>query len=294
MVLSALLTRSERNYSVLAQGLMKRHLSGNPQPDSPKTVNSKSSSPFVAASFATMSLPTGPDCPAEDGIAAARNKAGARDAACGTLFLLLICTGIYSWCEPMVHYFTKLSYILCILLGGNQQTAPKSPRLEERKDALRSHPFSKDIHGGCSPPSPVLRSSHGPSGPPTCSQRKFLPKSFSSRRRTFCWQGREGKQQQWPPLTDGGTAACCPEPLCPYWTWTTRTESSLCFGCASARGAAWPHGALACIFSRQLVQNITSRLSRLTQKSVKSLSSRSANFSSPVALERHVLVSMVL
>lgn len=105
--------------------------------------------------------------------------------------------------------------------------------------------------------------------------------------------GQEGKQQQWPPLTDGGTAACCPEPHCPYWTWT-RTESSLCFGCASARGAAWPHGALACIFSRQLVQNITSRLSRLMQKSVKSLSSRSANFSSPVALERHVLVSMVL
>lgn len=60
------------------------------------------------------------------------------------------------------------------------------------------------------------------------------------------------------------------------------------------RRAVRPHGALACIFSRQLAQNASSRLSRLAQKSVKSLSSRSANFSSPVALERHVLVSMVL
>lgn len=54
------------------------------------------------------------------------------------------------------------------------------------------------------------------------------------------------------------------------------------------------HGALACIFSRQLAQKATSRLSRLPQKSVKSFSSRSANLSSPVALERQVLVSMVL
>lgn len=136
----------------------------------------------------------GPDCPAEDGTAAARNQLGARDAARGTLFLLLICTGIYSCCEPMVHYFTKLSYILCTLLGGKWQTAPKSPRLAEGKDAPRSHPLSKDIHGGCSPPSPVLRSSHGPSGPPTCSQRSFLPESFSSRGRTFRgvgWGGGE-------------------------------------------------------------------------------------------------------
>lgn len=215
VVLSALLTRSERNYSVLAQGLMKRHRSGNPRPDSPKTVNSKSSSPSVAASFATMSLPTRPDCPAEDGIAAARNKAGARDAACGTLFLLLICTGIYSWFEPMVHYFTKLSYILCILLGGNQQTAPKSPRLGERKDALRSHPFSKDIHGGCSPPSPVLRSSHGPSGPPTCSQHSFLPESFSSRRRTFCWRGRRESSSNGPHSRTEALPPAARSPIAP-------------------------------------------------------------------------------
>lgn len=63
----------------------------------------------------------GHDCPAEDRTAAAGNQAGDGDAARGTLFLLLICTGIYSWCEPMVHYFTKLSYILCTLLGRERQ-----------------------------------------------------------------------------------------------------------------------------------------------------------------------------
>lgn len=154
----------------------------------------------------------GPDCPAEDGITAARNQARAGDAACGTLFLPQICTGIYSWCEPMVHYFTKLSYILCTLSGGKRQAAPKSPRLVEGKDARGSHPLSKDIHGGCSPPSPVLRSSHGPSGPPTCSQSSFLPKSFSSRGRTSWGGGRSSSSGPHsptgalPPATQSLTA----------------------------------------------------------------------------------------
>lgn len=143
----------------------------------------------MAASFATTSLAIGPGCPAKERIAAARNQAGAGDAACGTLFLLLICTGIYSRYEPMVHYFTKLSYILCTLLGGKCQTAPKCLQLVEGKNARRSHPLSKDIHGGCSPLSSGLRSFHGPCGPPTCSQRQFLPESFSSRGRTFGGMG---------------------------------------------------------------------------------------------------------
>lgn len=62
----------------------------------------------------------------------------------------------------------------------------------------------------------------------------------------------------------------------------------------SLRDTSLFHGALACILSRQSVQNKTSRLSLFQQKSVKSFSNRSANFSSPVALDRHVFVSMVL
>jgi len=62
----------------------------------------------------------------------------------------------------------------------------------------------------------------------------------------------------------------------------------------SLRDTTLFHGALACILSRQSVQNNTSRLSLFQQKSVKSFSNRSANFSSPVALDRHVFVSMVL
>lgn len=62
----------------------------------------------------------------------------------------------------------------------------------------------------------------------------------------------------------------------------------------SLRDTTLFHGALACILSRQSVQNERSRLSLFQQKSVKSFSNRSANFSSPVALDRHVFVSMVL
>lgn len=102
---------------------------------------------------------------------------------------------------------------------------------------------------------------HGPSESPTCSGR---------------WWGSSSG----PHSLTVTNCLLMPEPDC--------TSPS------SDPGAARSHGALACIFSRQLIQNATSRLSRLMQKSVKSFSSRSANFSSPVALERHVLVSMVL
>lgn len=77
-------------------------------------------------------------------------------------------------------------------------------------------------------------------------------------------------------------------------TLTAQSLTDPTEGQQQARSRPQRHGALACIFSRQLVQKATSRLSRLMQKSVKSFSSRSANRSSPVALERHVLVSIVL
>lgn len=165
-----MLIKSERNYFTPAQRPVKRHLSVSTTRLS-KTVNSRVLLTFCGCLICHYVPGDGARLPSQGWGHCCQEPGWARDAAHGTLFLLLIYTGMYSWCEPMVHYFTKLSYILCTLLGGKWQTAPKSPRLVEGKDAHRSHPLSKDIHGGCPPPSPVLRPSHGPSGPPTCSQR---------------------------------------------------------------------------------------------------------------------------
>lgn len=145
----------------------------------------------------------GTGLPSTDGIAVAGSHAESRDVARGTLFLLLIYTGIYSGCEPIVHYFTKLSYILCTLLGWN--SALNSPHMVEEKDAHRSHPLSEDICLGCLPLSPVLRPSHGPSVPPTCSWRQLLPKCFYSSRRNL-W-GEEA-QATAPTHLQWQTAIC--------------------------------------------------------------------------------------
>lgn len=162
--------------------------------------------------------------------------------------------------------------------SGKCRSCSRSPR-GVQEGTLRGAAPSEDTPGGC------LSPSHGPSGPPTCSGR-----ALAASRTLLLERKNTGGKRQWrPPPPDGGKLPPVPR------AWLILLNTT-----ADGRAPSHPltprraQGALACIFSRQLAQKATSRLSRLTQKSVKSLSSRSANFSSPVALERQVLVSMVL
>lgn len=93
-------------------------------------------------------------CLAEDGTAAARNHTGDREATRGTLFQLPICTGIYSWCEPMVHYFTTLSYILCTLLSGKWQILLRIAHGRWKKGTLKGAAPSRRTFMGAARPLP--------------------------------------------------------------------------------------------------------------------------------------------
>lgn len=204
----------------------------------------ESSPASSATSSASRAPATGRDRPAQDGVAAAGDQAGDRDAARGTLFLLLLCTGIYSGVS--LWYIISQNYTSC----------------EHSSWAGSGRSHSDRLRMFTGQPSRLLPGHSG-----SCN---FLPG------RGWTLVGGQAPPQPPPPRT-------CP----------TVPPTSL-----TGRGTPAPapacHGALACIFSRQLAQKATSRLSRLPQKSVKSFSSRSANLSSPVALERQVLVSMVL
>lgn len=70
------------------------------------------SSPVSSATSSASRAPaTGRDRPAQDGVAAAGDQAGDRDAARGTLFLLLLCTGIYSGVS--LWYIISQNYTSC-------------------------------------------------------------------------------------------------------------------------------------------------------------------------------------
>lgn len=203
------------------------------------------SSPASAAmSPASRAPATGHNRLAQEGVAAPGDQAGDRDAAWGTLFPLLLCTGIYS-CVSL-WYIISQNYTSCAHSSWEGSGRSRFARLR-MLTGLPSRPLPGHS-GSCSLPSGrgwTLVGDMHPHNPHPLS----LPDH--------------------PPLSLMGSGTPAPSTLA-------------------------HHGALACIFSRQPVQKATSRLSRLPQKSVKSFSSRSANLSSPVALERQVLVSMVL
>lgn len=208
----------------------------------------ESSPASLATSSASWAPATGHDHlahdrPAQDGVAAAGDRPGDRDAARGTLFPFLLCTGIYS-CVSL-WYIISQNYTSC----------------EHSSWAGSGRSHSNRLRMLTGPPSHLLPGHSG-----SCS---FPPGRG--------WTLVGDKHPHSPPHR------ACP---------TVPTTSLM--GRGTPAPAPARHGALACIFSRQLAQKATSRLSRLPQKSVKSFSSRSANLSSPVALERQVLVSMVL
>lgn len=177
----------------------------------------ESSPASAATSSASWAPATGHDClahdrPAQDGVAAAGDRAGDRDAARGTLFPFLLCTGIYS-CVSL-WYIISQNYTSC----EHSSWAGSGRSHSNRLRMLTGHPPARSC--GTAAPGASLQEEDGhwwgtsyPTAPPP-EPAQLSPPQVS----------RAGGRQPQPPPVMGRWRASSPG------SWPRRPPAG-CRGC---------------------------------------------------------------